>query len=576
MKASRLPIASRTRSRKTIREMPTDYEWISVTELDHFCQNDLMADWCATFRKDDSLHETHTSSLTFLFEKGKEHEDYIISTIRQKTGLALERHSSHPTSRLYTERDGVIDSYKVIQSMKQGDPIIYSAYLADPHRRLRGIPDLLVRNDRIHILFPEYEIPDIPTGVSYFGNYYYIPVEIKFSTVHLASDGLHVTNVDRTSFYKTQLYAYGSLLQTIQGWTPPCAFLIGKRTVGKENIFHSLIRPGYIDYTGYDINFISQFYEGIEWLRRVKKYGPAWSTVEDVMKHAPPNMKCEDSLYQNDKKYISSTAGDITEIWRCGVKQRQLAREQGITTWCDPRLNADIMNIPNSYKKQVDAILKVNRGELDEYSFEFKNANEIQHSENMFVDFETIRDTFDVYRPLENPEFIFLIGVYYKNTYHSFQIKSLTTENEKDLITTFHKFWVDCGKPVCWFWYAEKELWRRALARTGIQIDVKWNDLYKIVESGPFVVRGCKNFKLKSYIKAMSEMSLIPVTIPPESCDNGMDAMIMAWKYYKDENQDKMIKEQNMKNIIAYNEFDCTSLYHILTFMQKHVQKLSL
>ena len=133
--------------------------------------------------------------------------------------------------------------------MKRGDAIIYSAYLQDPTRRLRGIPDLLVRNDRFQTLFPDFEnLGTIPTGSSRFGPYYYIPVEIKFSTIPLTTNGLSVANVDRVPFYKTQLYAYCSLLQTIQGWQPSCAFLIGKRTVHKESVYDSLSRPGMVDY----------------------------------------------------------------------------------------------------------------------------------------------------------------------------------------------------------------------------------------------------------------------------------------------------------------------------------------
>uniref|UniRef100_A0A6C0KCX3 YprB ribonuclease H-like domain-containing protein n=1 Tax=viral metagenome TaxID=1070528 RepID=A0A6C0KCX3_9ZZZZ len=554
--ANRLPVATRTRSRMPRIAIPQQ-EWISVTELDNFCQNDFGADWCEALRKDDVGDRHSSDSLLFLFEKGKEYENYVMSNLRQKTGLTLDRHSSHSTSRLYNERDGVIDSRRVVESMKRGDPVIYSAYLADRSRYLRGIPDLLVRNDQIHILFNTNTT--IPYGTSRFGNYYYIPVEIKFSTICLTADGRYVSNEGRSPFYKTQLYAYSSLLQTIQGWQPSCAFIIGKRTVHKDDIYSSLDRPGYIDYAGHDISVISKFHDGLAWLRRVKKYGSSWDISE--IRNFPPNMKYNPSL---DKKEIAIASSEITEIWQCGVHQRQRAYDNGIYSWNDQRLTAELMNIPVAYQNEVNAILKVNRGELGIYH-PMSLSTDLNSNSEMFVDFETFNDTFDIQSPLLNPECIFLIGVYYKNKYYSFKLPELTQQDEKTLIMSFYQFWEKCGKPVCWFWYAETELWRRALLRHQLVLEspVEWRDLYKIVRDETFVVKGCKNFKLKSYIKALSDQSLIPLIAPPDTCGNGLEAMVTAWKHYK-ETKDPV----KMKEVVSYNKFDCIALSHLLTFLR--------
>lgn len=567
-----LPIPYRTRSRKTLKPFkePSNLDWISVTELNNFCQNDLTPDWCNVIRQtyDVTPSRPDDDAMSFLFEKGKEYEDLIINRIRDKTGMALDRHSSHSTSRQYTEINSIIDSKRVRESMARGDSIIYSAYLADPARRLRGIPDLLVRNDHIHHLFDDDHI-EVEYGTSIFGNYYYIPVEIKFSTIHLNTKGSHVMNEGRAPFYKTQLYAYCSLLQTIQGWQPSCAFLIGKRTVHKDDVYNSISKPGYVDYSGHDISYISKFHEGLEWLRKVKKYGATWS-LSDIH-NFPPNMKIVDTTFQQDKKDIASISGEITEIWQCGNEQRQRAYDVGIYSWHNPHLTSKIMNVPPVYQNEVDKILQINRGELGLYhpTRLTKNTHDMFTERNeMFVDFETVRDTFDIRQTLENPEFIFLIGVSYRNKYRSFQLSELTETAERDVIMNFYQFWVECGKPRCWFWYAETELWKRAIGRHNLVFSdqIEWSDLYEVVRAEPFVVKGCKNFKLKSYVAALSNLSLIPLIIPPETCENGLDAMMIAWKYYK---EDKNVYKTKMQEVISYNKFDCIALQHLLTFLRK-------
>lgn len=561
----RHPVSSRTRSRRVRKpSSPEVQEWISATELNHYCQNDLLSDWCSVLRTENDDKPVCGDALSFLFEKGKEYETHIIQQIRQQTGLELIPHSSHVTSRRYNDRDGFIDCNRVVESMKRGDAIIYSAYLQDPTRRIRGIPDILVRNDRIRTLFPGLDVP-IQEGSSRFGPYYYIPVEIKFSTIPLTANGLFVANSDRVPFYKTQLYTYCSLLQTIQGWQPSCAFLIGKRTTHKDAIYNSLSYPGVVDYTSYDMPVISTFHNGINWLRRVKKYGPVWD-LNDVRPFSL-NMKCIDPVHQKDKKELADMSGEITEIWQCGVEQRKRAHDIGIYSWRDTRLTAEVMGIPLAYRQNVDSILEINRGNSGMYH-PLRLSNKIPDGPDMFVDFETLHDTFDIQQTLDNPESIFLIGVYYQGKYTQFRVNTLSPGDERDIIFSFYQFWVDCGKPQCWFWYAETAMWKRALQRHSIVLPepVKWVDLYDVVRRESFVVKGCKSFKLKHYISSLSELSLIPVSVPPETCGNGLEAMVIAWKYYKEQRTSTI--EEQMNEVISYNQFDCMAVYHLLTFLR--------
>jgi len=596
-----LPIAKRTRSQnlpivKARREVN---EWISATEFDSFCQNDPIIDWFSHIEKNtesptemkkytSNTSNTSPHPLSFLFEKGRIHEENIVHALRQITGLSLDKQSSLSTSRLYDEVYDKKDMARTVECMKRGDYMIYSPYLSDHSTKLRGIPDVLIRNDYVPVLFKDISPPE--KHKSLFGDYYYLPVEIKFSSVHLSADGIHMLNSGRGKFYKLQLYTYCRLLERIQHYKPDTALLIGKRTIhskkgmGVRNV-SSILHPGVIHYhcDGYDESIPEQFEEGLEWLRRVKKYGTGWDqSIDNILKYNLfPNMKADNPVFQSDKKEIADTYGEITEIWQCGVKNRRSALSNGIYSWKDPKLTAEMLDVPGSYADAINKILKVNRGELGDYfplRFE-KNTNGFKDQtdvgDEMFVDFETLRDSFDT-SSFGEDEWIFLIGVYYKGKYHAFRLGDVSIESEKEMLSSFLSFWQDCGSPKCWFWYAEREFWRRAFLRhpdlNVAKHNIKWVDLYQVVREEPFVVKGCKNFKLKSYVKSLSSLGKIKINPPPESCGNGLEAMSIAYRYYYEDGgsdeKNKKNKESYFDDIIQYNQFDCEALYQILTFLR--------
>ena len=90
---------------------------------------------------------------------------------------------------------------------------------------------------------------------------------------------------------------------------------------------------------------------------------------------------------------------------------------------------------------------------------------------------------------------------------------------------------------------------------------VPWVDLYEVFYGEHFVVKGCKNFKLKSYVKTLSKLGKISAEMPPDSCGNGLDAMLAAWKYYNS-------NIGSLTDVIKYNELDCVYLEKLLEFIR--------
>ena len=113
--------------------------------------------------------------------------------------------------------------------MKQGVPIIHSAPLSNKKNKTYGIADLLVRSDYLNQLV---DVPiDLPDGRATKLNtdYYYVVIDIKYQTLKLKSDGLHLLNNNSIRAYKAQTWIYNQALGNIQGYTPSCAYILGRR-----------------------------------------------------------------------------------------------------------------------------------------------------------------------------------------------------------------------------------------------------------------------------------------------------------------------------------------------------------
>jgi hypothetical protein len=160
------PVSKRTRLNNPVmlKSDEKDENYISATEFENFCENDLISDLFSVISKkilinnpdnSENFKPTPSESLKFLFEKGVEHEDNIINKLREITQLPLEKHTSVKTSRDYDTVNKSIekkDYDKVISSIKNGDPFIYSGYICD--KKEDGSPEWrqLILTDMILIL----------------------------------------------------------------------------------------------------------------------------------------------------------------------------------------------------------------------------------------------------------------------------------------------------------------------------------------------------------------------------------------------------------------------------------------
>lgn len=554
-------VARRTRSRKVISKLPDLHPFVSASDLQNFCMDDHFADFLDLYISPPDPHP-----LQALFELGIEFEQRMIQQLRQITGMDLPRLSSRQTSRLYSVADSHTDFDMSIACMKRGDPILYSPYLWCPNDKLHGIPDILVRNDALH-WFNLQNLPDRPSS---FGNYFYVPIEVKFSSLNRVRNNQYLSNAGRLRYYKTQLMMYSRLLHQIQGVFPCVAYIIGKRFVDSDGSVKpaELTELGKIDFVQVDKIYSDLYDQAIAWMRRVKTEGRTWN-IGTMPRELQPNMKAVHPYHQSMKSEWAVHLRDITQVWRCTSFHRDNARRWKIYTWDDPRCTAEKLGISEAYRQTVDDILTVNRSPSVSYlprKLPLVVCPYGPVDSCMYVDFETIANVFN---DDAQEERIFLIGAWYRGEYHHWLMNQNTAEEEYRIMREFAQFWTSSGKPTCLYWFAEKSFWNRALSRHSDNLDeVEWTDLYEPWVSQKIVIKGALNFKLKTLIRALLQLGFTNVELPPAGCSDGLEAMHLAIENYS---QNDRIGTDGFADIVHYNCLDCIyvqELYRFITFLK--------
>jgi predicted RecB family nuclease len=92
-------------------------------------------------------------------------------------------------------------------------------------------------------------------------------------------------------------------------------------------------------------------------------------------------------------------------------------------------------------------------------------------------------------------------------------------------------------------------------------------DLYKLFLDNNIVVKGALNFSLKNIASAFHENKLINSCWEKSSCNNGLQAMYLAYNLYKNNNH---VSENDMKDIIKYNIIDCRVMWEILSYLRNN------
>lgn len=582
-----------TRSRKRIAEGESESEtaykrrktepktnlWVSGTDIRNYLTNDHLVDWLKLTKGSKPKTANSPSFLNYITQKGQEFETELVRYL-QEAKIPIETVSEQITNDTCRE---------TIRLMRLGVPVIHSAPFKNELDHTHGVIDFLVRSDYLHRLVSD--VPIVENGT------HYVVVDVKFSTLPLRADGIHLLNSGRYPAYKGQLRIYTEAIGLIQNYTPRYAYVLGRRYsyTCKDEKFSSLDclnRLGVVDYQGVDLQFVGKTRDAIKWVRDVRAHGAEWSLFPPTREELYPNMCVDSNEWNAEKSEIAERLGDITQIWYCGVKQRTNALKKGICSWRDERCTSKAIGMNGMRASTVDAIMNINRQSVDKIRPKKIRTNLCgwrDSGEEAFVDFETFCDVFASLEELPmqpKTDSIFMIGVWFKGEYKNFTVRDASKEEEFRIMDEFVQF-IKNQKSVVklWHWYADESIWTKAENR---QMDLAcasgdveradhivdnwklhtWADLCSIFRAEPIVIKDCFKFGLKEIAKAMYKHGLISTRIDSE-CKSGMDASIRAWKVFNETYLENPLNEPVIQDIAKYNEFDVKVLWDILNAIRK-------
>lgn len=574
---------------------PRNASYVSATEVKNYIINDPLVDWLKLYS--ESVPEQTNTFFNFITKQSTEFEVGVVNYFRRNS-LEVVTIANHITAQTCRE---------TIRHMKLGTPIIHSAPFQNSKKHIKGVIDLLVRSDYLNLIVRENPLPtNLQThkAPNLSGNYHYVAIDIKFSTLPLTADGIHILNSGKYPAYKAQLLIYTEGVADIQGYTSRYAFILGRRWSSRKSPpnIDCLDKLGVIDYKGQDEPYIKKTFEAIQWIVDLKKHGKNWSVSPPTKEELYPNMCIDSGIWNSQKAKIAEEISDITQIWNCGFKQRKKAFLNDIKSWRDPRFCSEIIGMTGVKGDIIDKIININRQERfkilpKKITSRLYNWN--LNSNQVYIDFETLCDVFsqtDEIPEQIKTERIFMIGVWYKEptysdyyydrshtwTYKSFIASNTDTQGEYNIMNEFTKFITTLNKPKLWYWHADKSIWERAENRMlnyayekgdsemSDNIIHNWNlenwaDLCKIFREEPIVIRGVFKFGLKEIAKAMYNYGFISTKIP-EGINSGLSASILAWQTYQ-KSQDP-VNDKVIKDIEEYNKFDVSVLADIHYYLR--------
>ena len=461
---------------RRVRTKSEDYtnKWmkmVSASKVRNYLLNDPLLDWLNEFNitsiYDNPKDRVSNTAGSIKFDNTDEFTKYIMNQ-----GIKFENEVYKILKSKYNIQK-VAESYearseekfkKTIELMKDGVDILYQPVLHDFENKIYGCPDLLIRSDKINDIF-EYEVvPDeerFKRSTNLDRDYHYLVVDVKHSTLHMNVDGKTLRNNGSIPAYKGQIYVYNMALNNIQGYNPPCGYILGKKWFYiKSKVLVSgndfMKKLGEINYNNVDNKYVDQTKKALEWIRDVRENGQNWSLLPfPNKKELYPNMKNErDGQCRELKLELDKNIQEITSVWNCGVRKRDLAHSKRIYSWNDPRCVSKNMGFKDGKTaRTIDAILKINRQDkilINTGDLKKKDLEKDSDKFEFYLDYETMNSNLgkctidnDIVGYNDN-QFIFLIGIGWEENnkwkFKEFLARTNDSDGELKMIQDFWKF----------------------------------------------------------------------------------------------------------------------------------------
>jgi RNase_H superfamily len=608
--------SSKQKPPKNKKDDITDWtDWVSATQTKNYLLDDGFIDvlqynstnvikanpnYAKDIGKTIGLAANGKGFIPSLMNSGNVFESKVFSLLKKELGekniVNIGGNHNPRSTQKYRE---------TIEQIKKGVPLIFQGILRNYENKTHGIADILIRSDWINRFTDVNSLKQEEIHVSAANlktKYHYVVIDIKYKSLPLRSDGIHLRNDANLKAYKSQLWIYNDALSKIQGYSPPYAFILGSKWkyTSKSIVFEGnscFDRLGRIDYGNLDNIYISKTKDAVEWLKDVRENEYDLSKYPLPRDELYPNM-CNryDYPYHGIKKTFAENNNDLTLLWNVGPKQRRIANKKGVYKWNDPKCNPEILGVTGKKRARVlDRILEANHAEgkniypkyIENNFADWKNTE--GRNLELFVDFETNCSIFNDLEdlPLNTGEaLIFLIGAGYIHpetkewVFEKFVVNEITESEESRICFDFVKFINNLAlkfriknRIVLWHYsHAEVSSWKRFQERNSKSFDMQWVDLLQVFLKEPIGIKGALNYSLKTISKTFYHHGYIQTIWDIGDVGNGADAAVGAYKVDLEckKNKTSFADHDLTYEIVKYNEVDCRVLQEILFYLREN------
>lgn len=483
-----------------------------------------------------------------------------------------------------------------IDSISIGIPIILNSKIFSKKYNLIGSPDILIRSDYLQYFMDSNFI----CGLNFEElnnldnlNKYYI-IDIKNSKFNLTTNNNSIQNLSKSIYLqKTKTIINNICLSDMQNKKNRHCFLIGKHINDNDNNNNNYIIKlnGIIDVLDKDRHIVTKILNSLEWQKELITEGNQWNIYNPSRTELYPNMSnTDDHPWRSTKIIIAKKISEITLIWNCGLKERNIAHNKGIYQWNN--CNSNDLNIESNKKaKIINNMIDINKydNQVIIHPRKIKNRENISNMKKynieFYVDFETTVNYSedDIY--LNNNSFIFMIGcltVYkvnnkeYNSEFKNFISDDLSSEQENLIINQWISYMNniqrcysnDNYQPHIYHWSsAELVIYNNCIKKYENLKPLNFIDLLDVFKNEPITIKDAFSYSLKTISKCFYKHGLIKTIWDSDIIIDGKNAMFQAWKYYNGNKTQKYI----LKDIEKYNYIDCKVMEEILTYLRKMI-----
>jgi len=578
---------SANKKHKYIREDWT--QWINATETKNYMMKDPLLDWLNIYG-DHEHHKYQKDSNNnfneYMTSKEKEFHCAVVKNL-------YKRFPEKIITIAHINEKFSIDKYQeTVNAMINGVPIILKGLLHNRSNNTYGFPDIILRKDYLPLVI--LNSPQQETFNTHIG-YDYCVLSIKYMSLKLKNN--LIVNVGNIISYKSELIIYNEALKSILGYVPNHAYIIGRK-YKSATVYGPFENIGMIDVVGYDHNIVTKTYEALNWLKEIKKYGNKWSINNPHRWELYPNMSNSfDYPWHQLKKKLAIDIGEITTLWNCGIKERNIAHMNGVYSL--DNITTDLIGFKGKKQIILNNFLKINSSSCLDIIIHDKITQLNTDKLEFYVDFETVNSLdldftdiiqfdFNKKHNLNHHGMIYMIGIGYKDHHNKWCFKCFTVDRlnhqcEKEILLQWlnymdiikEKYGIQKKKNCRVYHWSKAEVSEsnKAFKRHNIQnISINWYDLLDYFKNNHIAIKGVYNYGLKSVAKALYKHKLIKTKWSDDSLD-GTSAMLAAWNCEIKclNNEGSQLKDfKEMQEIIKYNRVDCKVMLDILKVISNY------